>query len=124
MKLLLTSKQVAAHLGISSQAVLNLGRKGLLTDVSFGGQRIGRHNHAYDRQAVLLFKKTYQKKARAHTNRALATASNGDGPMVTAGTVGTGILTRLGHLERRTAGLETVQARIDTKLDQLIRLWT
>jgi hypothetical protein len=124
VKLFLTSKQVAAHLGISSQTVLNLNKKGLLTDVSFGGQFVGRHTHAYDRQAVLLFKKTYRKQDSTNTNRALAGASNGDGPTVTASTVGTGILTRLGHLERRTAGLETVQARIDTKLDQLIRLWT
>lgn len=130
MKLLLSTKQAGAMLGITRNGVLCLERQGLLTDVTQapGGPVLGRHSHAYEQKAVVQLKKTYLRKASASTNRALAAeaaAGNGAAPVPTTPVVtsGDGILTRLGHLDRRVGELAQVVERLDTAIDRLARLW-
>ena len=138
MKLLLSTKQAGAMLGITRNGVLCLERQGLLTDVTQapGGPVLGRHSHAYEQKAVVQLKKTYLRKASASTNRALAAeaaAGNGAAPVqkffveqtptTPVVTSGDGILTRLGHLDRRVGELAQVVERLDTAIDRLARLW-
>jgi hypothetical protein len=130
VKLLLTTKQAGTILGITRNGVLCLEKQGLLTDVMQvpGGPVLGRHSHAYEQKAVAQLKKTYIRKASASTNHALAAQAatgNGAGPVPTTavGTSGDGILTRLGHLDRRVSELAQVVERLDTAIDRLTRLW-